>query len=98
MVAEGELWLFVVLAPDVALSSALVEELKRRIREDLSPRHVPDRVVQVADIPRTINGKKMEVPIKRILLGESPEAVLSTGSMANPGALGEFCDLSVRGQ
>ena len=93
---EGELWLFVVMSPNAQLSSALSAELKRRIREDLSPRHVPDRVVQVADIPRTINGKKMEVPIKRILLGESPESVLSTGSMANPAALAEFIDLSGR--
>ncbi len=91
---EGELILLVVLRPGAELSGDLSDHLKARIREELSPRHVPDRIVAVREIPRTINGKKMEVPIKRILLGELPEKVLSSGSMANPGAISEYRELA----
>jgi acetoacetyl-CoA synthetase len=89
---DGELVLFVV--PDGAPPAggepagvALVDSLRRALREQLSPRHVPDRIVVVPAIPRTINGKKVEVPIRRILLGTPPEEALSEDALADRGAL-----------
>ncbi len=84
---EGELWLFVVLAPGHRLDSDLEQRLKRALRSELSPRHVPDRVLPVSDVPRTISGKKLEVPIKRVLAGAPRERVINPGTLANPEAV-----------
>jgi acetoacetyl-CoA synthetase len=92
--ALGKLWLFVVLAPGVALDSELKRRLKDVIRRDLSPRHVPDHVVAVAEVPRTLNGKKLEVPVKRILLGTAPEKAASRDTLKNPAALDPFVALA----
>ncbi len=70
--------------------SKLKEEIKENIRKNLTPRHVPDDIIQVSDIPRTINGKKMEVPIKKIIMGFPVEKALNISSMANPECLEEF--------
>ena len=86
----GELLLFVVLAPDGRLDGELQREIARRLRAQLSPRHVPDRVFAVSAIPRTHSGKKLEVPVKRILLGASPDAVASRGALQDPSALDEY--------
>ncbi|MBM4362450.1 MAG: acetoacetate--CoA ligase, partial [Deltaproteobacteria bacterium] len=84
---EGELWLFVALAEGRELDAALAASVTARLRGDVSPRHVPDRVIAVAEIPRTLNGKKLEVPVKRLLAGEARERVLQPGTLANPGAV-----------
>ena len=93
---EGELVLLLVMADGNELTPELRDRINATIRGRLSPRHVPDRILAVAEIPRTINGKKMEVPIRRVLLGEAPEKVMSRGSMANPTAVDEYRSLSER--
>jgi acetoacetyl-CoA synthetase len=94
--AGGELWmvLFVVLAEDTVLDDALEAQIKRRIREDCSPRHVPNEIRQIEEVPRTLSGKVLEVPVKRILMGAAPEEVASLESLANPAALGYFTELA----
>ena len=90
---EGEeSWmpLFVVTRPGVELDAALVARIRARVRDDCSPRHVPNEVVQIAAVPRTLSGKVLEVPVKRILLGEAAERVASRDSLANPEALDWF--------
>lgn len=93
---RARIWLFVVLKPPAVLDGALIDAIKRRIRRDCSPRHVPDHVEAVPDIPRTLNGKKVEVPVKRILMGEPPERVVNKGALSNPEALDTFIQLHAR--
>ncbi len=88
----GELWLFVV-APDVE-PSPLLERIRAEVRTRLSPRHVPDHVVVVDAIPRTLTGKKLEVPVKRILAGADSASVASLSSVANPTSLDAFVALA----
>ena len=71
----------------------LRSELARRIRTACSPRHVPNEVFQVDEVPRTLSGKVLEVPVKRILMGTPPEKAASRDSLANPEALDYFVDL-----
>jgi acetoacetyl-CoA synthetase len=87
---EGWMPLFVVLADGETLTDELVATLKRRIREDCSPRHVPDEIVQIDEVPRTLSGKVLEVPVKRILMGVPPSEAASRESLANPAALDYF--------
>ncbi len=93
---EGELWmvLFVVLAPGVELDDDLAAQIKRRIREDCSPRHVPNEVRQIEEVPRTLSGKVLEVPVKRILMGMAPREAASVDSLANPASLDYFVELA----
>ena len=93
---EGWMPLFVVLDQDVSLDERLTGEIKRRIREQCSPRHVPDEVFQVAEVPRTLSGKVLEVPVKRILTGTPPEQAASRDSLANPESLDYFVSLAGR--
>jgi len=88
----GELWLFVV-APR-ADPTDLEGELRTLIRSRLSPRHVPDHVVVVDAVPRTLTGKKLEVPVKKILAGANPEIVVATSSLANPDSLETYAALA----
>ena len=92
--SPSRMHLFVVLRDGVPLDDDLVARLRRRLREECSPRHVPDDVVQVAEVPRTLSGKVLEVPIKRILMGEDPDRAVSRGSLANPAALDSFVALA----
>ncbi len=78
--------LFVVLREGVTLDAALAADLKQRIREGLSPRFVPDAVVQVAEVPRTLTGKKQELPVKKLMLGCPAAEVVNKDACANPGA------------
>ena len=87
---DGWMALFVVLRADAELDDALRAAIARRIREDGSPRHVPDDVYAVAEVPRTLSGKLLEVPVKRILAGEDPARAASRDSLANPAALDWF--------
>jgi acetoacetyl-CoA synthetase len=93
---DGWMPLFVVLRDGATLDPDLEAELRNRIRADCSPRHLPDEIRAVPEIPRTLSGKILEVPVKRILAGEAPERVASRGSLANPGALDWFAELASR--
>jgi acetoacetyl-CoA synthetase len=86
--------LFVVLAEGAALDDDLVRRIAARVREDCSPRHVPNEVREVAEIPRTLSGKVLEVPVKRILMGVDPDKAASRDSLANPRALDAFVELA----
>ena len=86
----GELLLFVSLRDGVALDDALVGRIRSTLRAELSPRHVPDAIRAVPAIPRTLSGKKVEVPVKRILLGQPPDAAASRDALADPQALDPF--------
>jgi acetoacetyl-CoA synthetase len=93
-----ELWmiLFVVLREGVRLDPELEIRIKQRIREDCSPRHVPNQILQISEVPRTLSGKVLEVPVKRILMGAVPSEAASVESLANPHALNYFVDLANR--
>lgn len=93
---SSRLALFVVLSPGLALTDQLTAELKQRIRNQLSPRHVPDLIQEVGRIPRTRSGKKLEVPLKRILEGMTPDQALDPGAIDDPGSLGPFLTLAAR--
>jgi acetoacetyl-CoA synthetase len=88
--------LFVVLREGRGLDDDLTGEIRRRVREDCSPRHVPNDVIQVTQIPRTLSGKVLELPVKRILMGTPPEQAAARDSLANPEALDEFVKLARR--
>jgi acetoacetyl-CoA synthetase len=84
----------VALREGCELTDELTAEIRRRVREDCSPRHVPNEVRQVAEVPRTLSGKVLEVPVKRILMGTPPDKAASRESLANPQALDYFVELS----
>jgi acetoacetyl-CoA synthetase len=91
---SGWMALFVVLREGVELDDRLRDEIRARLREDCSPRHVPDEIRRIAEVPRTLSGKVVEVPVKRILAGEPPDRVASRGALANPAALEPFVALA----
>ncbi len=93
---DGWMPLFVVLADGAELNDELKRAIARRIREDCSPRHVPSEVLAVNEVPRTLTGKVLEVPVKRILMGSPPEKAASRDTLANPQALDWFVDLAAR--
>jgi acetoacetyl-CoA synthetase len=90
----GELLLFVALAKGAELDDALRARINRALREGLSPRHVPDRIEAIPSVPRTLNGKKLEVPVRRILSGAAAGEVANAGAMANPESLDYFVKLA----
>ncbi len=87
---RDELIAFVVTDAGVDLDAGLADTIRADLRRQLSPRHVPDSIVAVEAIPRTLSGKKTEVPVKRILAGASPAEALSTGALANPEAIDAY--------
>jgi acetoacetyl-CoA synthetase len=89
---SGWLALFVTLREGAELDDRLVAAVKDSIRRGCSARHVPDEVVHVPDVPRTLSGKILEVPVKRILMGEAPERVAAPGTLANPESLRFFVE------
>jgi acetoacetyl-CoA synthetase len=91
---EGWMPLFVVLREGAELDDDLRREIARRVREQCSPRHVPDEVYAIAEVPRTLSGKVLEVPVKRILMGTPPEQAASRDSLANPAALDWFTEMA----
>jgi acetoacetyl-CoA synthetase len=86
--------LFVVLRDGAALDDDLKREIARHVRAECSPRHVPNDVYAIAEIPRTLSGKVLEVPVKRILMGTPPEQAASRDSLQNPAALDWFVELA----
>ncbi len=93
----GRLLLFVAVTPAATLDDALRDRLRAALRHQLSPRHVPDDIIAVPAVPRTLSGKKLEVPVKRILAGADPARAASRGSLADPTALDVFTRLAPRG-
>lgn len=91
--AEGELLCFLVLGDGAELAD-VEPSLRQALRSELSPRHVPDRFIVVDAIPRTLNGKKCEVPVKKILSGVAPDKAVSRGALQNPDALAPFLELA----
>jgi acetoacetyl-CoA synthetase len=87
---EGKLILYVVPAPGRELDDDLVSRLRAALRAQLSPRHVPDEIHQVPGIPRTLSGKKLEVPVRKILLGTDPAKAVDPNALANPEVLSYF--------
>jgi acetoacetyl-CoA synthetase len=86
--------MFVVLAEGQELDDDLVKRIRTRIREDCSPRHVPNEISVIDEVPRTLSGKVLEVPVKRILMGIPAEKAASRDSLANPKALDYFVGLA----
>jgi acetoacetyl-CoA synthetase len=91
---ELKMILFVVLADGHELDDDLQRAIRTAIREDCSPRHVPNEIRQIAEVPRTLSGKVLEVPVKRILMGTPPDQAASVESLANPRALDYFVELA----
>src|SRR5699024_3672589 len=88
--------LFVVMKEGERLTLEAEKDIKKHIRTQCSPRHVPTGIYEVDDLPRTLHGKKLEVPIKKILIGQSVNKVANKGSLANPEALDYFVDFAVK--
>jgi acetoacetyl-CoA synthetase len=86
--------LFVVLREGASLDEALKEKIKAKIRQDISPRHVPDAIFAVPQIPKTLSGKKMELPVRKILLGQPVEQAANPDAMSNPESIQFFIDLA----
>ena len=93
---ESYMPLFVVLRPGATLDDALKAKLNNAIKVALSPRFIPNDIFQVAEIPRTLSGKKQELPIKKLMLGQPLEKVVNKDAMANPGCLDWYVDLARR--
>jgi acetoacetyl-CoA synthetase len=91
---DGWMPLFVVLRDGADLDDDLRKAIAKRIREDCSPRHVPNDVFAVAEVPRTLSGKVLEVPVKKILQGADPDKAASRDSLANPEALDWFVEFA----
>ena len=86
--------LFVVLAEGATLDDTLRDAIKTRLRQERSPRHVPDIILSAPSVPYTLTGKKMEVPVKKILTGAEPGAVANADAMANPDAIAYYADVA----
>jgi acetoacetyl-CoA synthetase len=93
---ESYMPLFVVLRPGHELTPQLEATLRERIKVALSARHVPNEIFQVAEIPRTLSGKKMELPVKKLLLGHALDKIANPDAMANPASLQWFVDFAAR--
>ncbi len=84
--------LFVVVTGGLSLDDVLIEKIRAAIRASVSARFLPDEIIAVAEVPRTLSGKKLEVPVKKLLLGGDPEKVVNRDSMANPDSFNVFID------
>jgi acetoacetyl-CoA synthetase len=95
---EGESYmpLFVVLSPGAVLDDKLRHKIRQSLREQLSPRHLPDEIIAVPEIPYTLSGKKMELPVRRVLKGRPLEKAANPDAMRNPGAITFFADFARR--
>jgi acetoacetyl-CoA synthetase len=89
---QDELLLFVVLRPGLELDDALRARIAGALRNSLSPRHVPDTIVSVPAVPRTLTGKKLEVPVKRILTGARVSDVAASDALVEPGSVEPFAE------
>jgi acetoacetyl-CoA synthetase len=88
--SEGRLLLFVVPVPGVELDEDLAGRIRAELRTTLSPRHVPDEIHSIREVPQTLNGKKLEVPVKQILAGMPVDQAVRRDAMANPESIDGF--------
>jgi len=88
--------LFIVLQEGIKLDDQLIAKIKQKIRQDVSPRHVPNEIFAIDEVPRTLSGKKMEVPIRKILLGFPVEESINLGAMRNPESIKFFLELAAQ--
>jgi acetoacetyl-CoA synthetase len=93
---EEQMLLFVVLRDGAQLDDELAGSIRKRVRDHCSPRHVPDEIVVIDEVPRTLSNKKLEVPVKKILMGGDPDSAASRDSLANPAALDPFVERAGR--
>ncbi|HXD42914.1 MAG TPA: acetoacetate--CoA ligase [Ramlibacter sp.] len=93
---ESYMPLFVVLRPGLALDRAMKDKINNAVKTALSPRFVPDEILEVPEVPRTLSGKKQELPIKKLLLGQPLEKIINKEAMANPGCLDWYVDFAQR--
>jgi acetoacetyl-CoA synthetase len=93
---ENFMPIFVVTAPGVACDDSLKLSINTAIRTAVSPRFVPSAIIAVAEIPRTLSGKKLEIPVKKLLLGGDPDQVVNRDSMANPESFEAFITYAKR--
>lgn len=91
---EGRLVLFVVMADRAMLGDELATRIKDSLRDELSPRHGPDRIIAVPEIPRTLNGKKLEVPVRALLHGVEADKAFNQDAMSNPESIYPFLDFA----
>ena len=91
---ESYMPLFVVLREGAVLDDALLAEINGRIRSAMSPRHLPSEVVVTPEVPRTLSGKKLELPVKKLLMGVAPEKALNRDAMSNPGSIDWYVDFA----
>src|SRR5699024_3397277 len=91
---ESTVILFVVMAENTPLQDDFVKNIRTHIRSSCSPRHVPSEIHEVSMLPQTLNGKKLEIPVKKILMGENPSDVINKDSLANPESLPFFVEFS----
>jgi acetoacetyl-CoA synthetase len=88
--------LFVVMRAGHTLSDDLKDRIRHKLRTEVSPRHVPNDIIEIRDVPYTLSGKKMEVPVRKILLGHDPQKAANRGAMKNPEAIDLFIDFATR--
>jgi acetoacetyl-CoA synthetase len=93
---ESYMPLFIVLREGVQLDTTLEQRIREKIRTQLSARHVPNEVIAVAEIPRTLTGKKMELPIKKLMLGAPIEKIANPDAMSNPGSLAFYAAFAAK--
>ena len=93
---DGHLYLFVVPAPGHELTDDTRASIKQAIRQDCSPRHVPNEIIEAPEIPKTLTGKLLEVPVKRLLMGRTAQEAASRDALANPAALDWFIDFAAQ--
>ncbi|CDR04356.1 AMP-binding enzyme [Streptomyces iranensis] len=91
----GELVVFVVPSPGVTLDRALEDKIRGELKGQLSPRHIPDRILAVPSVPRTLTGKKLEAPVKQILRGRPADELVNPDALKDPDSLTAFTDLAV---
>ena len=89
--------LFISLKENIQISQTLNDKINKTLREHCSPRHVPDAIYEVPDIPYTLSGKKMEVPVKRLFIKNAPKKAIDLGSIKNPEAMQFFINLAKKG-
>lgn len=96
---RGEFWmpLFVVMQEGQTLDDAIKKKVNTTIRREYSPRHVPDEIIAVPDIPYTISGKKTETPVKKVLMGKDPKEVVNAGALKNPASMDFFIAMAKKG-
>lgn len=86
--------LFVVLREGLTITEEIKHKINQKIREEVSPRHIPDEIFQIKEVPRTLTGKKMEIPVRKILLGSPVSDAASTDAMSNPKTIHYFEELA----